>query len=204
MEHAEISQREALVMMRSVHLFANSSKSITPSERRTIIALADLTIGAHTLYDFISMDQLQAATGISVPKNQRLAFAGLLRKGLAISIRNGQSIGIKGISSRIYRSKDLEPSNKYNRTIQISQEKPFKMIGHHTQEQWLERIKFFGWKCRYCGTPLTIETATKDHVIPRSRGGSDWPSNLVPACRLCNSKKSNKPLQQFLAHWKTA
>lgn len=41
--------------------------------------------------------------------------------------------------------------------------------------------------CRYCGvsdTPLTL-----DHVIPRSRGGSDSPMNLVLACRPCNSSK---------------
>lgn len=44
--------------------------------------------------------------------------------------------------------------------------------------------------CRYCGDkPLHLEC---DHVIPRSRGGSDNLSNLVASCRPCNSLKSNK------------
>jgi hypothetical protein len=40
--------------------------------------------------------------------------------------------------------------------------------------------------CAYCGIE---DPRTKDHVIPKSRGGSDDPSNLVWACNRCNSKK---------------
>lgn len=43
--------------------------------------------------------------------------------------------------------------------------------------------------CRYChatDAPLTV-----DHVIPVALGGSDDPSNLVAACRDCNSGKSS-------------
>lgn len=40
-------------------------------------------------------------------------------------------------------------------------------------------------KCAYCGE----RGDTKDHVVPKSRGGSDDPSNLVWACRSCNSRK---------------
>jgi 5-methylcytosine-specific restriction endonuclease McrA len=31
-----------------------------------------------------------------------------------------------------------------------------------------------------------------DHVIPLSRGGSNWPTNLVCACGQCNSRKCDK------------
>jgi|DewCreStandDraft_5_1066085.scaffolds.fasta_scaffold00864_22 5-methylcytosine-specific restriction endonuclease McrA len=47
-----------------------------------------------------------------------------------------------------------------------------------------------GFACQYCGTrsaPLTI-----DHVIPRSRGGSDSWENLVTACVPCNNRKGNR------------
>lgn len=33
---------------------------------------------------------------------------------------------------------------------------------------------------------------TKDHVIPRSRGGADADENYVPACQPCNMRKSNR------------
>ena len=34
---------------------------------------------------------------------------------------------------------------------------------------------------------------TTDHVIPKKRGGTDDDSNLVAACRRCNSRKKDRP-----------
>lgn len=51
-------------------------------------------------------------------------------------------------------------------------------------------------KCGYCsvkGVPLEIE-----HVIPRSRGGTNRVSNLIPACHSCNSRKGSMPVEDFL------
>lgn len=42
-----------------------------------------------------------------------------------------------------------------------------------------------GRVCHYCGRPAT----TADHVIPKARGGTDDPDNLVAACVSCNSAK---------------
>lgn len=33
---------------------------------------------------------------------------------------------------------------------------------------------------------------TIDHITPVSRGGTDDPSNLQPACRACNARKGNR------------
>ena len=35
---------------------------------------------------------------------------------------------------------------------------------------------------------------TKDHIIPRSKGGYNIKENIIPACRCCNAKKHNKTL----------
>lgn len=48
-----------------------------------------------------------------------------------------------------------------------------------------------GWKCVYCGS---TENLSLDHVKARSTGGGDEDSNLVTACRPCNSSKGNRPL----------
>jgi len=62
------------------------------------------------------------------------------------------------------------------------------------------------WKCWYCGNDITQATAetlnlptigTVDHVIPDSRGGSHDPSNLVTACKSCNTRKRNKTLEEY-------
>jgi len=54
------------------------------------------------------------------------------------------------------------------------------------------------WKhaCAFCGVsgvPLEL-----DHVVPRSRGGSDRESNRVPACHRCNQQKGNRTIEEFL------
>lgn len=51
-------------------------------------------------------------------------------------------------------------------------------------------LKRDGHKCVYCGRgdlPLTL-----DHVLPRSRGGTDDWENLVAACLPCNNKKGDR------------
>lgn len=45
-----------------------------------------------------------------------------------------------------------------------------------------------GRHCAYCGGPGD----TVDHVIPRSRGGTDEWDNLVCACRSCNNTKADR------------
>ena len=52
--------------------------------------------------------------------------------------------------------------------------------------------------CTYCSARLSRRSVTRDHVIPRSRGGASSPDNLVPCCAPCNRQKSDKPLWRFM------
>ena len=52
--------------------------------------------------------------------------------------------------------------------------------------------------CQYCGLKTkNSKNLTIDHVHPRCLGGDDSWTNLVTACRQCNSKKGNKLLKEF-------
>jgi 5-methylcytosine-specific restriction endonuclease McrA len=68
-----------------------------------------------------------------------------------------------------------------------------------TLPKWMQRVAYFGWRCRYCEEQLSPQTLTIDHQIPVSRGGTDHPANLVPACRPCNSAKRDQTPAEFLA-----
>ncbi|WNB17232.1 HNH endonuclease [Marivirga arenosa] len=43
-------------------------------------------------------------------------------------------------------------------------------------------------ECQYCGTSKDL---TLDHLIPRSKGGKSKWTNLVTACKRCNTRKGN-------------
>lgn len=43
-----------------------------------------------------------------------------------------------------------------------------------------------GRSCKHCGT---TEKLTVDHIVPRSRGGTNDINNLQILCRACNSRK---------------
>jgi len=49
--------------------------------------------------------------------------------------------------------------------------------------------------CRYCGATAQGGAVLEiDHVLPRSRGGWDAPSNLLTACEDCNAGKGATPM----------
>ncbi len=67
------------------------------------------------------------------------------------------------------------------------------LFGFEVKEYLLTK---WGRKCAYCSAeniPLEIE-----HIVAKSKGGSNRVSNLTLACRKCNQTKGNKPVEQFL------
>lgn len=44
--------------------------------------------------------------------------------------------------------------------------------------------------CAYCGERFDRRQLTRDHIVPRARGGKDVWSNVVTACRACNTRKA--------------
>jgi len=67
---------------------------------------------------------------------------------------------------------------------------------------WAEQqMAEFGGLCAYgCGR----EASTLDHVWPVARRGKSEPSNLVPACKSCNSSKSDRDPTLWVARFAAA
>jgi 5-methylcytosine-specific restriction endonuclease McrA len=62
-------------------------------------------------------------------------------------------------------------------------------------EIWEYVLLKFGHHCVYCHkttAPLELE-----HLLPRTRGGSNRISNLAPACHRCNQNKGTKTAAEF-------
>lgn len=67
--------------------------------------------------------------------------------------------------------------------------------GSWTWSEFMRIAKKFNYCCAYCGE--RPERLDPDHVVPLSRGGYDSPSNLLPACLMCNSSKCAMTLGEW-------
>lgn len=57
-----------------------------------------------------------------------------------------------------------------------------------------------GFKCAYCGADLKHAAAasvTLDHLVPRVAGGNNEATNLITACRACNSSRQDTPWMDY-------
>ena len=63
----------------------------------------------------------------------------------------------------------------------------FSIEGNHITKKWK-------YKCAYCGSNKEL---TIDHVVPRSKGGTDFTKNVVCCCHSCNQSKSHTPWEEW-------
>jgi len=65
----------------------------------------------------------------------------------------------------------------------------------HGYDVWEYLLEKWGRMCAYCGTEnVPLE---KEHIVPRSRRGSDRVSNLTVSCHECNQRKNNQTAKEF-------
>ena len=97
--------------------------------------------------------------------------------------------------------REVDPGNIKRREIYPPSTKPKKkqpspkvvnLEGRHAF--WKERSY-----CVYCTRPLKVENRTRDHVKPKSKGGSNAERNLVGCCFQCNQSKADRTPVEWAA-----
>jgi len=66
---------------------------------------------------------------------------------------------------------------------------PHRLLMPLTRRTILARDQY---TCQYCGAQLAKGQLTLDHVVPRSRGGTQSWDNVVAACIPCNQRKGDR------------
>lgn len=74
--------------------------------------------------------------------------------------------------------------------------------GNYTDSDVKSIMNSQGYKCYYCRQKLDLVSKPQpwheDHLMPLSRGGSNWPENIVIACEGCNESKHKATHVEFL------
>jgi len=68
-------------------------------------------------------------------------------------------------------------------------------IGSFTFGEWELLKKQYGYCCPCCSKCEPEIKLTEDHIIPLSKGGSNYIENIQPLCGSCNSKKHDKVIK---------
>lgn len=71
--------------------------------------------------------------------------------------------------------------------------------GEYTRADVLTIAEAQSFRCYWCKADIK-DRISADHYIPLSKGGTNYPSNIVAACPSCNSTKHNKLPDEFLEH----
>lgn len=90
--------------------------------------------------------------------------------------------------SALYRNRHRFYSAK-RRSLQVG-----APINDFTKQDWKESLKHFNYRCAYCDSTEHLE---QEHIRPLTRGGSHTKSNIIPACRSCNSSKRQSTLEEW-------
>lgn len=116
-----------------------------------------------------------------------------------IAWEGGQhSIKISGGHSRLTGEQSLITIN----SIVAVKGMPGDSFNYNTTPHLTNRELFQrdGHICLYCGQPFSDGDLTRDHIIPRSQGGADSWTNVVAACRRCNTSKGGRTPEQAHMH----
>ena len=133
--------------------------------------------------------RLSKSQGLT-PNTVRDAIRELIKKRHLdlIEVNNKGKIFKVRLPSEIEES--LKLKQERNKVAEISED---YYNDSHNRKLIFERDEY---ECYYCGQKVTENTATIDHKIPQSKGGTNSKDNLVTCCFECNSIKSGRTLEE--------
>lgn len=118
---------------------------------------------------------------------------GLLTRGLVhyslgdtpIVLRGG--VNAKSGLQSLLEVRSIVVTNTRGRTL------PRDWVPPVTRELLIHRDRHL---CGFCGNRFSTKHLTMDHIVPRSKGGSGYWTNIVAACSCCNTRKRDRTPEQ--------
>jgi len=113
-------------------------------------------------------------------------------KGKSTQTNSGRTHFRKGMIPHNYKGGQAgtQPYKNYYNRLRVCRQK--NVEGSFTLAEW-EALKMkFRYMCLCCKKCEPEITLSVDHIVPISKGGSNFIENIQPLCRSCNSRKSVK------------
>jgi len=79
----------------------------------------------------------------------------------------------------------------YNNYHRLYYHKKRTIEGDFTLKDWEDLKKRYNYTCPMCGKKEPEIKLEIDHIVPISKGGTNYISNIQPLCRSCNARKWN-------------
>jgi 5-methylcytosine-specific restriction endonuclease McrA len=107
---------------------------------------------------------------------------------------------------RQYRAEHAEKLRDYDRRYNVEKAEKKAAISHKrrarkkaaegtfTEAEWEALKRKYHYKCLCCGKGEPEIRLEPDHVVPLSKGGSNWISNIQPLCKRCNDRKKTQEI----------
>jgi 5-methylcytosine-specific restriction endonuclease McrA len=64
--------------------------------------------------------------------------------------------------------------------------------GAYTGREWIDLVEKHDHRCAHCKRHEPEIKLTVDHIVPISKGGTNYISNIQPLCASCNSRKKDR------------
>jgi hypothetical protein len=92
-----------------------------------------------------------------------------------------------------------DPEERARRQVDLQNYRARKKAvpGTHTIQDMQRIYKAQKGKCHWCHKPTPWKGRHDDHIIPLTRGGTNWPDNMCVSCPRCNMSKGNKLPQEW-------
>lgn len=131
-------------------------------------------------------------------RRQRLDYARKYRQEHAEKIRAWRAAYYQenrgGVKEKLQKYKQENPEKIREYSRRYKARKRNARVNDFTAAQWREMQAAYDHRCAYCEKRCKGKL-TQDHLTPLSQGGHHTASNIIPACQVCNSKKSAGPVR---------